>query len=285
MTNTSVPQFHPLSNVSLITLADTFTQAFAGYFVPMHMTATALADKIMLENIDLSRSVGCFQDGMLTGFILTGIDTINNRTYAYNAGTGVLPAYRGRQITKAMYRHLIAALKREGITQHILEVMKENARAIKVYEHSGFSISRSFHCHKGKFAGTVPANAFEIREVLFDQLAEFTAHLDTLPTWQNATAALQRSGAYTLLGCWMDGTLAGYLAVDVQTGKLRQFAVKKQYRRKGIASALFGHAQSLIGDKDILITYVEIKNTAAVSFLEQGGIHKFIDVLEMTAAF
>ena len=69
---------------------------------------------------------------------ITGIDNREGVPTAYNAGTGIIPAFRGQGIVGEMYEMLLPRLKAMGIRQSILEVICQNERAIKAYEKAGF---------------------------------------------------------------------------------------------------------------------------------------------------
>lgn len=285
MTNTFNPIFKDLQGVSLDTLAETFNEAFATYFIPFKLTPSTLADKMQAENIDLQRSIGCFDDGKLVGFILTGTNNIEGKTVAYNAGTGVIATHRRHHLAERMYEALINERKKEGIDHHILEVIQDNIQAIKLYEKTGFEIVRTFHCFKGTMKPALKQNDFELREITADALSDFSRDWDTNPTWQNATTAIERAGIYTIIGCFVNNTLAGYIVFDPASAKVRQFAVNRQYRRMGIGTALFSAAQDAIGTKDMVITYLDVNDSGTIAFLEQAGLHSFLYCHEMTATF
>lgn len=274
-----------LKEIKLDILADIFNQAFANYFIPLKITPPILADKIRSENIDLSLSIGCFHKDKLIGFILIGIDSRNGQQYAYNAGTGVLPSYRGQQLAMRMYQQLIAKLQQSAIRHHILEVIKENEVAINVYEQCGFNITNTYFCYRGKFQTDHPVPNFELREISFTDLANFSKHWDFTPTWQNTISTIERAGFYKAMGCIINSELAGYIIFDLGSGKVRQFAVARIHRKAGIGSQPFSYVQSLIGDKEIVITYIQVNDKATNSFLAQNGLKVFLDAYEMEAVF
>jgi putative acetyltransferase len=56
-----------------------------------------------------------------------------------SVGMGLLPAYRGRGIGKRLLSAALAKARSNGITRVELEVRSDNAPAIKLYEHMGFT--------------------------------------------------------------------------------------------------------------------------------------------------
>lgn len=103
--------------------------------------------------MDYSLSFGAFDENLLVGFIIIGVDSRNEKLTAFNTGTGVLPSYRGRKIVDMLFAHAFPLFISRGITHCGLEVIQDNTRARHVYERIGFAVSRTFLC----FRGTLPA--------------------------------------------------------------------------------------------------------------------------------
>ena len=62
------------------------------------------------------------------------------RGVAYVTSVSVLQEWRGRGIAASLVDHCIAHAKAEGFRRVELEVDAENANAVRLYEHQGFSI-------------------------------------------------------------------------------------------------------------------------------------------------
>src|SRR4051794_22495716 len=73
-----------------------FIEAFSDYVVPFALTHTQFKNHIILNGVDLDRTVGCFVDDVLVGFSLNGFGDWNGRPTVYDAGTGVRPDHRRR---------------------------------------------------------------------------------------------------------------------------------------------------------------------------------------------
>jgi ribosomal protein S18 acetylase RimI-like enzyme len=272
-----------LQETSLEIIADTFTRAFENYFIPLTISPAQLADKIKAENINLGLSIGCFDEDKLIGFILVGLDMKDGHRYAYNAGTGVLHNYRGQKMAANMYRQLIIKFHGLNIHHHVLEVIKENTVAVKLYQQCGFQIRHTYYCYQGKFKNDGSVHQYAMTEIDFKDIAALADQLDFKPTWQNSLSTIERAGFYSVIGCFVNQQLAGYIVYDKSSGKVRQFAVKRDYRKMGIGSALFHHVQKVIGDKKIVITYIEINDQATNAFLHNGGLEIFLNAHEMEA--
>src|ERR1043165_2240865 len=108
-------QIKTLEQTSIAEITDTFNTAFAGYFVKLHVTEEQLKQRLIAEGIDLGSSIGAYDNNRLAGFILNGFDTVNGVLRSYNAGTGVIPAYRGKGLTNAMYAKMLPMIRSKGV--------------------------------------------------------------------------------------------------------------------------------------------------------------------------
>jgi ribosomal protein S18 acetylase RimI-like enzyme len=195
-----------LESVPVAEIADTFNLAFSDYLIPISLTENDLRTKMASENTIPEYSAGVFSEERLVGFILMGID--NN--VAYNGGTGVIPEFRGQNLTKKMYDFLLPKLAQKGIASHLLEVITENVKAIPVYQKIGFEIARTVSCFKGKV--TTPKQGIaEIRPIDFPEENEVGDFRDFTPTYQNTSKAIMRTAdAHRFFWCicqWQNGRL------------------------------------------------------------------------------
>ncbi|NOT93851.1 GNAT family N-acetyltransferase [Ferruginibacter sp.] len=277
--------FISLDKINVAELVYTFNEAFRNYYVPLKISEASLMEKMQVENIDLSISIGFLVNNKLAGFILIATGEISGTRYAYNAGTGVLAECRGKNLTKQMYNMLLPQLNKAGIRHHVLEVIKDNKVAINVYQKVGFVISRSFYCYLGRFNKQMRNADFVIQGYSLNSIHEISMDFDTMPAWQNSAAAIVRAANLKTLAVFYKEVLAGFISFCTTSGRVWQFAVKKEFRQKGIATALFFQVQSLIGDKDISVTHIDINDFSTVSFLRQSGLCNFIDTYEMKAVF
>jgi ribosomal protein S18 acetylase RimI-like enzyme len=165
-----------LKKIPLPYLAKVFNVAFADYMLPFNLSTADLEAKMTSENINLEYSVGVFIEAELVGFMLIGTDISDDKIIAYNAGTGVIPEFRGQQFTQKMYDFLFAHLKEKGITTHQLEVITENERAITAYKKIGFEQRRRLSCFKGavipaeKTRNTLSLPLFFLKKIYWQRL-------------------------------------------------------------------------------------------------------------------
>lgn len=266
-------QITTLEKVKNAEIAEVFNSAFADYFVKIELTEKNLADKILTENIVLEKSVGAFLDGKLVGFILLGIE---NKT-AYNSGTGVIPNARGNNLTGKMYDFILPKLKAEDVYSQQLEVVTENFSAIKIYEKIGFEKLRTLACFKGKI--TISKNHQDIEIKDLDEIDEtlFSQFWNSKPSWQNSLSAIKRTKhLHKIIGAFYENILVGYL-IYTENGRIKQFAVKKDFRHLGIGQTLLAQ----LNNQEIIITNVDKSDYETMSFLEKIGLKIFLEQFEM----
>lgn len=272
-----------LEKTSLDDIVQTFNEAFTGYFVNIHLTKDLLIHKMTQENIRLSHSAGAFDEDKLVGFILCGIDTRNGLKMAYNGGTGVIPAYRGKGLTPKMYDFLMDLYQREGVQKALLEVIVENAAAIRSYEKVGFDKLRALDCFKGQINYNKPTLGIAItpRQILHPAWNDFAGFWNWQPTWPNTTEAVQRAGGtLKLLGLYHDEELIAYGMINTQSGRIAQFGVKPEFRRRKIGKLLFYYLGKL-GNPKLSIINIEREDQDTIRFLKEIGFSVYISQYEM----
>lgn len=270
-----------LENTPMSQLFEAFNKAFADYIIPLKLTEEQFATKANAESITMKYSVGAFKDDTLIGFILHGRDTENGGTVVYNAGTGVLPAYRGLRLTARMYEYLLPMLIKDKVSKVMLEVIESNHAALKVYRSLGFKVSRTLNCYKGTLA-TRPAHLTHFRKDLRDlDWTNLETFWDWPPTWQNSITAIKKaSDKNSAILALKDQRIIGYLIYSADTNRIHQFAVHKDYRNTGLGHSIFDHYSRIHGKQTTIIN-IDDSSTDTVSFLTGMGLEVFIRQFEM----
>ncbi|AWI25999.1 GNAT family N-acetyltransferase [Flavobacterium pallidum] len=271
-----------LENIPLQYLAETFNAAFADYILPFQLTQSDLESKMLSENIRLEDSVGVFTDTRLVGFMLIGTDLFDNKNIAYNAGTGVIPEFRGQQLTQNMYAFLAPYLLEKGITTHQLEVITKNERAISTYKKIGFKQQRLLNCFKGNMK--VPENdiSFKIDSAPLPDETVISKFGNHRPAYQNSFNTIKRNPAQHI--CYTasaENTLAGYIVFSEANGRVKQFGVHPGLRKLGIGHALFHKVQQIIGNKPVTLINLDTADKGSINFLEKIGFEETLQQFEM----
>lgn len=274
-------QYRFLKTVNLEELLQVYNKSFSDYVVSMKLTMDQLKDKIKAEGIDLSISVGAFCNKELVGFILHA----KNSDYLYNAATGVLPTFRGNNLTTKMYDYAIPLFKSFSLRKINLEVISSNEIASKSYRKIGFKKWRAVNSIKGVI--NIKNNKAEALEGLqinnlpyYEYLISY-AEKDIIPTWENNEFCVSNfETTLTIKKATINGnTTVGYIIFDARYNKILQIWVKESYRRKGIASYL---VKELMGnEKNFSITNIDGQNFGIHSFFKSIGGEPYLEQIEM----
>ncbi|MBB5439228.1 GNAT superfamily N-acetyltransferase [Pedobacter sp. AK017] len=271
-----------LENISTDALLHTFNASFSDYLVKMQLTKEQLERKLIADSIDLKLSAGAYENGKLVGFILHGINKVCNEKIAYNAGTGVIPAKRGHNLTGKMYRYILPFLEKEGVTKCILEVLEKNLPALKTYKAIGYQLKRELVCFKGipKITG-IKGKRIDIHEIKHIDWQEVTSFWDWTPSWQNSIIAMQNLGEHNkIVGIYLKDKLVAYISYNPLNNRIAQFAVHKSHRRKGYGKALFKYVFN-VHKAEISVINIDIDSSSTITFLGSIGLFPYIYQYEM----
>jgi ribosomal protein S18 acetylase RimI-like enzyme len=268
-----------LINRSKEEIIEVFNKSFADYLVPLQLNAEQFDLKCKTDQVDLNYSLGIEDKGRLVGFILNGLDQVNGKSVLYNAGTGVIPEYRGKGIVKQLYHYLIPKLT--NINYLSLEVISDNIPAIKAYEKVGFDIYRHLHCYKGSLPLLNTVQEIDVLESDNYDWERFKSFWDWEPSWSNSISALNLlKSSNKLIVAQQDQKVIAYLVYNPLTKRIQQFAVDKAQRNKGIGSALLAYLAEHY-DKQVGIINVDARFDGSNEFLKKLGFEKFISQYEM----
>ncbi|MCA1825630.1 MAG: GNAT family N-acetyltransferase [Myxococcales bacterium] len=172
---------YPLSG-----LAELFNAAFAGYVIPLKMSADTLAERVANEDIDLALSRVVVRGGEELGLALMARRGRESRLAAMGIRTESRSAGAGR----FLLAHVLRDARQRADRRMRLEVFESNAPARALYEGSGFTVVRrlvGYDCARP--AAGVAFKLDEIDPAAFSrQLGLFT--LPAALPWQLEPATL-----------------------------------------------------------------------------------------------
>lgn len=268
-----------LDKTSTKAITEVFNKSFEDYKVPMHRTEAQMQEKIKAEYIDLSASVGAFDNETLVGFILFGIDTVDGRKTMWDGGTGVLKEYRGKSLTKQMFQIALKHAKDQKVERILLEVLESNATAYNIYKSLGFRKIRLLHAYHGLPQITTKTD-HQIEVIDNYDSKEFDALCTWQPAWQQMYNRVKGWGdAITSIAIKDNEKVIAYAHYNTETKRVFQFAVDNNHRRKGLGSALFNYISD--NDTELSIVNIDERSTDALAFLEAIGIKHYISQYEM----
>ncbi|NML69719.1 GNAT family N-acetyltransferase [Chryseobacterium sp. RP-3-3] len=271
-----------LEGVTIEELVTVFNLSFSDYIVPFQLTLEQLKFKIEAEDIKPDLSLGVFDAGRIVAFMLHGLRVDDSGSTVYNAGTGVIPDYRGQGLVGKMYEKLIPQLKALHVRKMVLEVIQENQPAVRAYEKMGYTVSRKLDC----FSGTLDILK-DNKEVVIKQTSElkwneFIASWEIQPTWQNAVQTLENiKDLCSIAIAYKHNVQVGYVIFNAVSGKIHQFAVSPDCQNMGIGSSLFSYINDTVKGRDVYVYNVDNRSVPTVCFLKKIGLSKKVVQFEM----
>lgn len=274
-------QIRQLTELDIPDLLNAINSAFADYIVPFQLNAAQLQFKMASENILPEWSVGIFEADRLIAFIMHGVRTAEGKIVVYNAGTGVLPEYRGQGLVGKMYDYLQPFLEENQVRQLVLEVIESNQSAIRAYEKDGFAIRRKLVCFGGELQTksrlSTPTSVEPLHEFLWE---DFQSFWDISPSWQSAIPSMDIVQPVAL-GAFIDLELAGYVLFNPVNKRIYQIAVAPQHRRKGIGTQLIAEVQQQLSNEKVKLNNMDEIAENLKLFLEKQGLTNDINQFEM----
>lgn len=273
-----------LSDDYFLPLYEAFTEAYSDYVVPFALTETQFRNHISLNAVDLSRSAGCFDNGRIVGFSLNGFGTWYGKRSVYDAGTGVIPERRRQGLSRGMFELMLPGFKSGGLEQFVLEVVTTNFGAIRLYEQLGFRPFRDLALLQldGRLSDD-GRNDIHIREIDEPDWRTLAGFWDGQPSWQNSIDAIERSRPMKrILGAFLGAKEVGYIVFSSKFGRVAQIAVDRNYRQRGIGSALIRAMQRETADGySMQVINIDKSLGDAVAFFKKLGFYERVSQHEM----
>jgi len=264
-----------LKNVSFDVIFEGFSQAFAKY--DMQLNKEELLIMINRRGFVAELSFGAFVNDKMVSFTFNGIGSFNGLKTAYDTGTGTIEEYRGQGLASKIFAYSVPFLKKQGITQYLLEVLQHNTKAVSVYSKAGFKVSREFNYFVEeqkniKFYSKAVSNAYSIKQTELNQKL-MTEFFDFNPSWQNSfDAILRKPDDFKVIGAFKEQELIGYCVFEPNSGDVTQIAVNKEHRRKGIGTNLLKEAIKLNLHDSVKLINSEIDCESINEFLKSNSM-------------
>ncbi|HVR38875.1 MAG TPA: GNAT family N-acetyltransferase [Thermoanaerobaculia bacterium] len=240
-----------------------FLDAFSDYFVPMKPKPEVLREMFTRRGWAPELSSAVFEGDRIVAFTLNGFED----AAGYDTGSGVVPTHRRRGLARQTIEHSIDLLRNAGATRYVLEVLEPNTGAAALYRATGFEETRRLDCWTyehpaaARAAHATPAH---------DEWWDFQ------PSWQNSTRSIARAKDDHIT----IGDEDGYAILFPNTGDLAQLAVRREARRRGVATRLLESAAA-IAQKPLRILNADARDEGMEKFLRAKGAKHLIRQIEM----
>lgn len=159
-----------------------WNKGFEGYFVKIDMTPDMFFTRLINEGLSMQHSIVAFDKEEPVGIVLNGFRTVNGIKTAWNGGTGVAVSYRGKGVSQLLMAEILNIYQEQGAGIATLEAIKENRKAIRLYEKNGYNITDTLVFLSGtlKLENIPGVQASSIRP---EQLPGFPFYKEDVP-WQ-----------------------------------------------------------------------------------------------------
>ena len=278
-----------LVNISFEELHKTFVDAFSDYAVDIsYMTPDVIQNRAIKNGYDPESSVGVFNNNKLVGFTLVGIDTHYEIPAAFDIMTGLVKGYRGKGIASEMFNFIKPKLKEKNIEEFYLEVLQQNASAIRAYQKTGFKIIRSLDCF------ILPVKDFRITEEARTPLKfkkinksgidEFETFADWTPSWENSFNSIKRiPDEIITIAAEYSINKVGLIVYYPLLNWILAFLVDPKYRKMGVGSALISQLIDQVNGKVDKIKFLNIQSEDEdlITFLKESGFELMTAQFEM----
>jgi ribosomal protein S18 acetylase RimI-like enzyme len=264
-----------------------FNKAFEDYLIHIKLTDSEFKRKIIEKtNINFKYSIGSYYQKELVGFLFHTIEIYQNQKTAYNGGTGVIPSFRGNNLTYQMYQFVIPKLKKSGVENCVLEVISNNKPAIRSYEKSGFIRSKFYHCLKLEkesiYLKKKQSEKFILIEPVKPKWHFYERFCDYDTSFLDTFTMLKKNIKFEkVVEAYLEEKLVGYIIYNKKMGRVANIAVDKRKRGMGIATALINRMHMDCCKRPIYILNVDEKSYDLLSFFLRIGFKNDIDQFEL----
>lgn len=265
-----------LTDVSSDDLYAAFSSAFTDYDI--QFSRNQLQALLKRRGFNPGLSLAAFEDERIVSFCFNGTGTFEGIPTAYDTGTGTLKEYRGKGIAAGIFRQSLPLLRDAGIRQYLLEVMFHNTSAINLYRKAGFKVSRELkyyiqESHMVSVTRPLSASGCQVHRIALNAALAAAGFNDFQPSWQNSPEALMRNPSdFVAFGAFIDGLQVGYCIIEPESGDIPGIAVDRNYRRKGIGSALLAEVLKSNRCEKIRIINTDTTSQSISLFLESVNI-------------
>lgn len=234
------------TDVTLTQIYNTFRIGFSDYSIPF----TAEEDEFHArffgpEGNQLPYSFLAMEEEHPVGLLLGGIRMFDGLKTMRCGALCIAPDFRGRGISEELFRlHKNAALE-AGCKQLLLEVIRDNHRAVRFYTKAGYLetvILKYYRKGIEDLSSPEKIPPYKITTITYDAVKSFRNKLKTCHiNWQSDTPYYEDSKSEVFLGVYDDYQLIGLTAMSIN-GKINFLWVEPSYRLKGIGRYLLYQA-------------------------------------------
>jgi ribosomal protein S18 acetylase RimI-like enzyme len=198
----------PASHFTFGELVAAYNQTRVDYIVPMPMNETRLREYVRNYDVDMAASAVAMDGQQTLGLAMLGV----RPNHAWITRLGVLPVQRKRGAGQALMEYLIGQAARLDRDYILLEVIKGNVPAHRLFLKLGFYETRELMIIRrppGPPPDHIPPYTHE--HLAYEQALQLLRRRTTVPSWLDETASLVNAGNLSALRVQLHDGGAGWL--------------------------------------------------------------------------
>jgi ribosomal protein S18 acetylase RimI-like enzyme len=179
--------FKKLAECTIQDIISAWNRGFEGYFVQIDMNPELFFNRLVNEGLSLMHSIVAFEGEEPVAIVLNGFRVVDGKKTAWNGGTGIETSYRGSGVSKQLMEEILKIYSEERVEIATLEAIKENERAIRLYEKFGYVRTDTLVYASGilDIKNIVPLSTKSLRPEQLPTLPFYKANVPWQCQWQS----------------------------------------------------------------------------------------------------
>lgn len=268
-------QYKSCKDVELEKVYTAFRKGFSDYMIKFDMTQEDFVKRFMgPEGNRLVHSHIALEEEEPVGVILGGIKNYEGVKTLRCGALGIHPDYRGKGVSKELFRlHKEIALE-NGCKQMSLEVIVGNDRAIRFYSRLGYDkiYDLSYYSLPNILLQGTEDNLLDIKRINIEMVGDLLNNIEGGHiNWQNDLDYIKKLEGIIHYGTFKDSELIGVLSISL-SGKIFCLWTIPNYRHRGIARSGIVKAVEELKLSKLSISFPN--NAALEGFVKHIGFEK-----------
>ena len=264
---------HRASEFTLEELTNAYNQTRIDYIVPMPMNTRRLREYIHNYDVDMERSAVATLDGHILGISMLGV----RPGHCWSTRLGVLPVKRRRGTGEALMRDNIRMARKLGADYVILEVIKDNKPAQKLFEKLGFRELRVLLILR-RPPGLLQKDVglYKVEHLGSDGAIALLHQRRSTPSWLDDTPSLIKAGNLAALRVELANGSRGWLVYQSTTFQLGRLVLQTETGDPREVARVLAHAlHSKDPIKDTKTENLPLDDPHLPGLLDMGYLESF----------
>ncbi len=264
---------NPASEYTIQDLTDIYNRTRVDYLIPMPMNAARLEEYIHTYDVDLEHSLVATQDGETLGVAMLGV----RAERAWVTRLGVIPDTRRRGTGQALTAGLLDQASSLGIGFTMLEVIKNNEPAHRLFLKLGFyEVGELLVLRRSPTMPPPDPIVAEARRLERAEALDLVGRDRGTQPWTNQSETLFNALDVSGLRLMLPDGSEGWLVYQRQKFTLTRFAYKTE---KGdpvkMARAFLSHLHCQYPRLDTQLENIQVSDPHLPAFYELGYVESF----------